>query len=62
MIWRLFPGKFGDEASFLPRLKQIADVASTVLVLEEPPDDQVDDEYDTNTEDCYSEVSEINHV
>lgn len=59
MVWRLFPGRFGDEASFLSRLKRIADIASAVLVLEEPPDDQVDHEYNPDTEDYYNEVSSL---
>ncbi|CAM9670030.1 unnamed protein product, partial [Scytosiphon promiscuus] len=38
LVFRLFPGRFGDEASFLPRLKEIADIARAVLLLEEPPE------------------------
>lgn len=38
LVWRLFPGRFGDEASFLPRLWELAEAAPSVLVLEEPAD------------------------
>lgn len=37
LVWRLFPGRFGDEASFLPRLRRTAEVAHAVLAVEEPP-------------------------
>ncbi|CAM9206953.1 unnamed protein product, partial [Laminaria digitata] len=40
MVWRLFPGRFGDEGSFLPRLRRLADVARSVLTLDEPPDSE----------------------
>lgn len=59
MVWRLFPEKFGEEALFLSRLKRIADMASAVLILEEPPDDQVDGEYNPDTEDYYNEASSL---
>lgn len=48
LVWRLFPGRFGDEASFLPRLRELAEVAPSVLVLEEPADGgggDVEDEF-----------------
>eukprot|EP00752_Nemacystus_decipiens_P007203 g6448.t1 len=38
LVWRLFPGRFGDETSFLPRLRELAGVAPSVMVLEEPAD------------------------
>lgn len=47
LVWRLFPGRFGDEASFLPRLRELAEVAPSVLVLQEPADGAggVEDEF-----------------
>lgn len=55
-MWRLFPGRFGDEASFLPRLKQLAEVACKVLVLEEPPDRSGDVEDDLQPAEPQAEV------
>lgn len=34
-------------------------MASAVLILEEPPDDQVDGEYNPDTEDYYNEASSL---
>lgn len=56
MVWRLFPQKFGDEASFLPRLRRLADIARAVLVLEEPPARKLDDLVDPGDEGDLSEV------
>lgn len=42
MVWRLFPGRFGDEASFLPRMRRLADIAPTVMALEVAPEDGTD--------------------
>lgn len=56
MVWHLFPGKFGDEASFLPRLRRLADIARAVLVLEEPPARKLDDLVDPGDEGDLSEV------
>lgn len=44
MVWRLFPGRFGDEASFLPRMYRLADIAPTVMALEVPPEDGLDND------------------
>lgn len=46
MVWRLFPGRFGDEGSFLPRLRRLAEVARSVLVLDEPPAGEPDGEFE----------------
>lgn len=42
MVWHLFPGKFGDDSTFLLGLRKLADVAQEVMVLEEPPACEVD--------------------
>ena len=44
MVWHLFPGRFGDEASFLSRLRRLADMAPAVMVLEGAPEEGVHDD------------------
>lgn len=44
MVWRLFPGRFGEEASFLPRMRRLADIAPTAMALEVAPEDGMDND------------------
>ena len=55
MVWRLFPERFGDEGSFLRRLRRLADAARSVLTLDEPPDGETD--RDLEPREAQTEVS-----
>lgn len=42
MVWRLFPGRFGDQKSFLPRLRRMVDLSAGNLSLDDLPESYIE--------------------